>query len=222
MAQLSVLFVSPNGRELPALIHLPVDHGTRPRKRWPFVLNLHGGGERGADPRALLKNDPARRLEHAPRFPFVVVSPQCPRGTTWAALVPTLLALLDEMVPLLRGNPRRVHVTGASMGGSGTWVLAAADPHRFASAVPVCASIPHGHDWPARAGRLGKTSVWAFHGSRDPVIPLRHPRALRSAHRAGGGRSRLTVLKGVGHVAWTPAYANPRLWTWISNRRRPA
>ena len=220
MAQFSVLFASPAGVTLPALVHLPASHAAHPRRRWPFLLNLHGGGERGSDPRALLQNDLPRRLEHAPGFPFVVVSPQCPRGTTWAALVPTLLSLLDELVPLLRGNPRRVHVTGASMGGSGAWILAATAPHRFASAVPVCASIPRGRGWPAHAAHLGSVPVWAFHGALDPVIPVRQARALAAAHRAGGGRSRLTVLRGVGHRAWTPAYAERRLWTWVANRRR--
>jgi predicted peptidase len=128
--------------------------------------------------------------------------------------------MLDELVPALRANVRRIHVTGPSMGGSGTWQLIALDPERFASAVPICASVPALAGWPARAARAASVAVWAFHGARDPVTSVRQPRALQAAHRAGGGRSRLTVLPRVGHEAWTPAYANPRLWTWVLNRRR--
>jgi dienelactone hydrolase len=142
--------------------------------------------------RALLRNDLPLRLLRDRAFPFVVLSPLCPRGTTWGGLLDDLLALLDELVPLLRGNPRRVHVTGASMGGSGTWMLAAEDPARFASAVPLCASVPNEPGWPRRAARLAHVPVWAFHG-KDPVIPVRHARLLEPS-TAGRRRSRLTVL----------------------------
>lgn len=218
---LSIRFQPPRGRSLPVLVHLPPGHARFPRRRWPVVLHLHGGGERGDDPRALLRNDLPLRLLRDRAFPFVVLSPLCPRGTTWGGLLDELLALLDELVPLLRGNPRRVHVTGASMGGSGTWMLAAADPARFASAVPLCASVPNEPGWPRRAHRLANVPVWAFHGGRDPVIPVRHARLLQAVHRAAGGRSRLTILPRVGHRVWDVAYHDPKLWTFVARRRAP-
>ena len=217
----TLTFHGQSGRSLRCLVHLPTGHARRPRKRWPLVLYLHAAGERGHDLQELLRHDLPRRLEHAHAFPFVVVSPQCPPRMTWAAWIPTLLELLDELTPALRANPRRVHVTGASMGGSGTWQLAAADPGRFASAVPICSSIPPLPGWPGRAARLASVPVWAFHGALDPAVPVRCSRVLQAVHQAAGGSSRLTVLPGVGHVAWTPAYAFPRLWTWVANRRRP-
>lgn len=186
-----------------------------------MVLHLHGGGERGRDVRTLLRNDLPLRLLRDRAFPFVVFSPLCPRGTTWGGLLDVLLALLDELVPAVRGNPRRVHVTGASMGGSGAWMLAAEDPARFATAVPLCASVPNEPGWPRRAARLATVPVWAFHGKLDPVIPVRHPRLLQAVHRAAGGRSRLTILPGVGHRVWDVAYDDPRLWTWVARRRAP-
>ena len=220
VTQRALTFLARDGTTIPFLLHLPPGHASHPRRRSPLVLHLHGAGERGRDPRTLLQKDLPRRLEGAPGFRFIVVSPQCPSRTTWTHLLPVLLEMLDELVPLLRANPRRVHVTGPSMGGSGTWQLIALDPGRFASAVPICASVPPIAGWPARAGRAAPVPVWAFHGARDPVTSVRHARALRVAHRGRGGRSRLTVLRGVGHEAWTPTYADARLWTWVWNRRR--
>lgn len=217
----SIVFTSPAGTSFPVLVHLPPGHARARRRRWPVVLHLHGGGERGSDVRALLRNDLPLRLLRDRAFPFVVLSPLCPRGTTWAGLLDALLALLDELVPVLRGNPRRVHVTGASMGGSGTWLLAAEDPARFASAVPLCAAVPSEPGWPRRAARVAPVPVWAFHGARDPVIPASHARRLQAVHRAAGGRSRLTVLPDVGHRVWDVAYHDPRLWTWVARRRAP-
>ena len=222
MAQRRGTWVGADGTRLPLLVHLPAGHVGHPRKRWPVVLHLHGAGERGDDLGALVRrSELPRRLEHAPRFPFVVLSPQCPSGTTWGPLVPALLAMLDELVPALRGNAARVHVTGCSMGGSGAWAVAEADPARFASMVPVCASVPPRPGWPARAARLAGVPVWAFHGARDPVLPPRHSQVLAAVHRAAGGRHRLTILRGVGHAAWGPAYGDPRVWRWVARRRRP-
>src|SRR5947209_10827785 len=104
VAQRALTFLARDGTSLPFLLYLPPGHGARPRRRCPLLLSLHGAGERGRDPRALLRNDLPRRLEHANRFPFAVVSPQCPRGTTWGPLLPALLEMLDELVPLLSAN----------------------------------------------------------------------------------------------------------------------
>lgn len=219
MTQRVMTFIGRDGTRLACLLHLPPDHYARPRRRWPLVLHLHGAGERGTHPSQLLQKDLPRRLETTPGFPFVVLSPQCPPGRTWAPFFPTILEMLDELMPELRVNPRRVHVTGPSMGGSGTWQLIAFAPERFASAAPLCASIPPRAGWPGLAGRAASVAVWAFHGARDPVTSVRAPRALQAAHRAAGGKSRLSVLRGVGHEVWVPAYANARLWTWVMNRR---
>ena len=62
-------------------------------QKMPLLLFLHGVGERGNELEKVKKWGPPRIVEEKPDFPFIVVSPQCPRGKRWDA--PVLLKILD-------------------------------------------------------------------------------------------------------------------------------
>jgi predicted peptidase len=46
---------------------------------------------------------------------------------------------MDDVGRAYRVDPDRVHLTGLSMGGGGTWHVGLRHPDRFASIAPVCA-----------------------------------------------------------------------------------
>ena len=98
---------------------------------WPLLLFLHGLGECGSDINLVKKHGPPKLIENGKRFPFVVVSPQCPRGSHWEPW--RLAVLLDEVVESNAIDEDRIYITGLSMGGFGTWDLAAYSPERFAA-----------------------------------------------------------------------------------------
>ncbi|WP_257237191.1 prolyl oligopeptidase family serine peptidase [Nostoc sp. 'Peltigera malacea cyanobiont' DB3992] len=110
----------------------------------PTILFLHGAGQRGSNLDDVKKQGIAKIVEQQPDFPFIVISPQCPRGEYWN--VERLSALLDKAIPGEKPqsgyasyvDPDRVYLTGLSMGGYGTWHLAAAQPQRFAAIAPIC------------------------------------------------------------------------------------
>ena len=72
----------------------------------------------------------------AERFITVTPSLNMDLGYGWNALI--MSALLDEIEQRYRVDVDRIHVTGFSMGGYGTWELAMQTPNRFASLTPVC------------------------------------------------------------------------------------
>ena len=75
---------------------------------------------------------PPKLIAAGKEFPFIVVSPQCPsRSRGWQPH--ELSALLDEIVEKYKVDKERIYVTGLSMGGFGTWTLAAFSPNRFAA-----------------------------------------------------------------------------------------
>jgi predicted peptidase len=126
-----------------------------------------------------------------------------------------LLELIAEAERRLGTSPRRVHLTGLSLGGMGAWYLGARHPKRFASVVPICGSVPPFADFPAAVAALRDVPVWAFHGVEDPVIPVAHTLALVETLRRAGGHPRLTLYADVGHTAWREAYADPALHGWF-------
>jgi predicted peptidase len=197
------------------LLYLPPGYGSVPEMGWPLMLFLHGIGERGDDLELVKRHGIPRILETGEDLPFVAVSPQCPDGAWWTELVESLDGLLDHVLAQHAVDRDRVYLTGLSMGGYGAWALAIAHPERFAALAPVC-----GGGDPSQVCALKDVPVWAFHGARDPVVPVRASQEMVDALRACGGDARLTVYPEAGHDSWTQTYDDPRLYEWFLARRR--
>jgi len=194
-------------------LFLPRRYG-RTAERWPLILFLHGAGERGRDLRLVKKHGLPKLVQKQKDFPFLVVSPQCPRDEWWSN--DTLCALLDEVIETYAVDPDRVYLTGLSMGGYGTWSLATAHPERFAAIAPIC-----GGGNPLLAPRLQHVPVWAFHGAKDQVVlPKETERMVKALRRCGADEIQLTVYPHAEHDSWAETYANPALYEWFLQHRR--
>ena len=196
------------------LLFLPATYD-KTKKRWPLILFLHGAGERGNDLNLVKLHGLTKNLEEDPSFPFVVVSPQCPKHEWWSMEV--LVALLDRIERKYRVDKNRVYVTGLSMGGFATWQLALEYPDRFAAIAPICG----GGNW-RLAYRLKDLPAWVFHGAKDKAVQIAESREMVSALRKWGGNVKFTVYPQAGHDSWTRTYKNKRLYDWFLSQRRSA
>ncbi len=196
------------------LLYLPDDYATPPHDRkWPLILFLHGAGERGDDLELVKKHGPPRLIAQGRRFPFIIVSPQCPAGRWWS---PELLSfLLDDLAARYRVDPDRIYLTGLSMGGVGTWETALTYPDRFAAIAPVC-----GIGRSFLADRIRHVPAWVFHGAKDTVIPVDESTRMADALSKCGGEVKLTIYPDAAHDAWTETYNNPELYEWFLKHRR--
>lgn len=180
---------------------------------WPLMLFLHGAAERGDNLEQLKAHGPPKLVARGQRFPFILVSPQCPRGQYWSSVV--LSAMLDEVASVHRVDLDRVYLTGISMGGFGAWELGCTEPERFAAVVPIC-----GGGDPELACRLKEVPVWAFHGAEDDIVPLEASEMMVDALRECEGNVRFTVYPNVGHDSWTQTYSDRELYDWLLAQRR--
>lgn len=202
--------------------------------KYPVVLFLHGAGERGSDNLRQLKYLPAWMAEPAAReaYPCFVLAPQCRENERWVDVawgdpqsspqppqpgvdLAAALAALEAVLTQEPCDADRIYLTGLSMGGYGTWDLAARMPERFAAAVPIC-----GGGDERTAARLTKLPLWVFHGDADKAVPVERSRTMVAAVKSAGGTPRYTELPGVGHDSWTPAYRDPKLLDWLFGQRR--
>jgi predicted peptidase len=195
------------------LSYVPDGYGTDSSRTWPLLLFLHGAGERGSDLELVKVHGPPKLIEAGKKFPFVVISPQCPQESAWVP--PALEALIESIQRKYRIDSERIFVTGLSLGGYATWELALRHPERYAAIIPVC-----GAGDPARADRLRDLPVWAFHGAKDDVVPLSGSQDMIAAIKAAGGNPRFTVYPQAGHDCWTETYANDEIYAWLMQQRR--
>jgi predicted peptidase len=196
------------------LIYLPPNYKPRARERYPLMLFLHGFGERGDDLEKMEVHGPLKEIAAGRVFPFIIVAPQMPESqTTWDP--DTLTGLLDDIEGRYRVDKSREYVTGISMGGFGTWALAAATPRRFAAVAPICG----GGNF-LSAHQMKDLPIWAIHGDKDTAVPIALDKAMVDAVKRVGGDITFTVVKGGGHDVWTDVYSGTEIYDWLLRHRR--
>lgn len=193
-------------------LYLPANHDGR--AKLPLLLFLHGAGERGDDLETVKKHGPPKLCTAQADWQFITVSPQCAKEKRWDAAI--LAQLVDHVAAQQKADEKRMYVTGLSMGGSGTWSLAAANPQKFAAAVPMC-----GRGEAAAAEKLVKLPIWVFHGAKDTGSPVALSQTMVEAiQKAGGQQIKFTIDPDAGHDCWTKAYADPALYRWLLEQKR--
>jgi predicted peptidase len=214
-------FTATKTTDINYLLYLPKGYEADTSKRWPLMLFLHGAGERGTNVWRVAIHGPPRHVSAGSNFPFIVVSPQCPPNQRWSNEV--VLGLLDDVLKTHRVDTTRVYLTGLSMGGYGTWSLGCTYPERFAAIAPICGggekiSILLAGD---KAAALRSLPVWAFHGAKDPVVPLEESQRMVDALKQIGSKEvKLTVYPEATHDSWTETYRNPEFYEWLLKHQR--
>jgi predicted esterase len=216
-------------------VYLPEDWQRDDHKLWPIILFLHGRGERGSEGMWQTQIGlPEAVRDHPERWPFIIVMPQCPQDTYWTDPENLAMAMstLDQETDEFHGDPARTYLTGLSLGGYGAWELARLNPKRWAAIAIASGGIFWSYAperWreistlPAEYARsIGRTPIWLFHGSDDPIVPPREDELMYAAFKASGGNIRLWLYQGLKHDCWTRAYDDPELPRWLlSHRREP-
>ena len=196
------------------VVNLPKDYDEN--KTYPLVFFLHGAGERGDDLEVACRHGYMRYVrEQGAEYPFLFVAPQCPGWDYWGCYTESHLHFIDYICDTYPVDRDRVILTGLSMGGTGTWMLAMADPTRFSCIVPVCGT---GIVWNAK--RLAHLPIRMYHGDDDPIVPFEESVSMLRELTRADADVKLTICYGAGHNAWETAYTDPDLIDWMLAQKR--
>ena len=180
-------------------------------QKYPLVIFLHGAGTVSDTTEILRTNSCFLNIcKNQTERGYVVLAPLC-HATNWNELMGTLIKLVDSTRQLEFIDIKRVHLTGNSMGGYGTWMLGGLRPDWFASLMPVCGGSMV---WHARA-TLKNVPIRAFHGLRDDdVDPIESLEACKAVNR-NGGYAELILFPDLSHNCWDRVYTDERNYDWL-------
>jgi predicted peptidase len=204
-----------DGKEAKYVLFVP--HEYDGKKAVPVILFLHGAGETGTDGQKQARVGLGKFVRaHEKTFPFIVIFPQSQKRS-WGADSDDgkrALAILDEVQKDFTTDPKRLYLTGLSMGGFGTWSMAAKYPDKWSAIVPIC-----GGGNTKSGDKIKDIPCWCFHGADDPRVNVAKSREMIDAMKAAGGHPKYTEFPGVKHESWDKAYATPGLFVWMLEQK---
>lgn len=230
---------------LPWHLYTPPQAADNPGESFPLLVVLHGGygrevtdGNIMVDVAQYLLGSQNGLLTEANRaqFPAYIVLPHCRveegcsfGSNEWASAGGahyqiqdqpsvaggTALELVEHVIDSYSVDPKRVYLTGNSMGGGGTWEFASRSPELFAAVLPVSGHPPALQFLaPIAAAKL---PVWAFGGQNDSTNPYADTVEAIDNIANAGGCAWLTTYTATGHddALWSSPYLEPELWSWL-------
>lgn len=211
------------------LEYLPQGYNSN-KNKYPVVISLHGIKERGTtstDP-AKIKASVAKvanvglpkYVKSGTKYPFILISPQLKTSYgKWPA--DYVMEVLNYVKKKLRIDPKRIYITGLSLGGGGVWTTVAAYPNVFAAVLPICPA----NNVLGKATAIAKADVpvWGFHGDKDNVvsytITTKMTNAINGCKPKPDPLAKATIFPGKGHIIWDQVYKSTDAIKWMLSKK---
>lgn len=193
-----------------------LDYPKEAKSAVPLIVFLHGSGERGQNLEMVKAHSPFTYKELI-KEPVAILAPQCPADEWWDT--EAVYALIQEIVSKYKIDPSRIHLTGLSMGGWGSWKLASEHPEMFASLSVVCG--PSDRWMKATAHKYKDLPIRIFHGGNDDIVSPMASIEMYQVIRKINPNVSLTIFPDDNHNSWDSTYSNPEFYTWmLANRKQ--
>lgn len=229
-------FTGSNGLTLPYRLYVPDSYDEN--KEYALLLYFHGAGRWGDDNYQHIINGGPHIMQRIVNDQYlkdecIIIAPQSPENQKWVNTDWTLgtydyaavgkserMVVAEEIVyKTIKDysiDTDRLYVSGASMGGYGTWNIIMHNPDLFAAAIPLCGAAD-----PAAASSLMHMPIWAFHGGADDVVPVSGSRVMvKALQKAGSHNIKYTEYPGIGHSINSIAYSEPELLKWLFSQKK--
>lgn len=227
-------------------VYIPAGYDSA--KKYPVILYLHGRGARGNDNEKQVGGAHLGSviqlfdMKYPERYrSFIAVFPQT-QSNWFGDPAEDAIKALDQTVREFNGDPQRIYLAGLSLGGYGSWYLAAKYPNKFAAVVPVSGGVvtpsvqplvslkslmpaemfalySASDPYAAFAKAVGKTPVWVFHGGQDDTVDVKESRKMAAALKATGGTVKYTEYPEEKHFIADRVFTDAEFWKWLMGQK---
>ncbi len=201
------------GGDLNCTIAVPRDYDGRAAV--PLILALHYSGKVAP---FFAKDFVKELIEPGLRETGgIIVAPDSLSGDwTSSRNEEAVLALLNSVPLAYKIDPKKVVVTGFSMGGQGAWFFAGKYPERFSACIPIAGKPDSSGAW--------RVPVLAIHSQKDEVMPLAATQDRIAQLKKQALYAELVVLGEPTHydvAAYVPALKGSVAWLQKVWKPRP-
>jgi len=190
-------------------------------RNYPVVLFLHGSTGLDADTLKWYHMDMRRDFHQPENDPYIWAAP-IKLEIDWDPK--KVQDVIENLKTNLSIDADRVYLTGLSMGGRGTFIVAAELPTTFASILPLS---PHHqpYSYVPLAESIAHLPTWLMHGTIDDTssydMAVEMAAALNEAGATVEFRNSWGHWSDVGHWGWEQIYSDPEIMEWLLSWERP-
>ncbi len=195
------------------VVEVPDDYD--PNTEYPVVIFLHGSVELDGDELDWYHNKMRRSFHHPTDDPYIYVAP-IKLEIDWDAK--KVQDVLEDVKVNMGIDSDRIYLTGLSMGGRGTYIVAAELPDTFAAIMPLS---PH-HDpysYVPLAEAVAHLPIWMMHGTIDATSSYQMASDMNEALGQAGATVEFHSQWGpdeeVGHWGWEYIYGDSSIMEWL-------
>ncbi|MGA9772578.1 MAG: hypothetical protein WBV94_26345 [Blastocatellia bacterium] len=119
-------------------------------------------------------------------------------------------------------DPAKIYLTGHSMGGFGTWLIASSKPELFAAIAPMSSGTPvRGNELNALLEKVKAIPALIVHGARDGIAPPELSRTAAEAAKKAGMKVTLLEVPDADHISIIGA-SFPAVLDFFEKNAKPA
>lgn len=170
-----------------------------PSDNMPLIVYLHGSSCKGDNLDQLLDIDGFPKWLYDGQIgkpsAYILIPQLSSTQKEWNDIGSSLITLIDEVAANYKIDTNNISLTGHSMGGTGTLMLAKAYPDTFSRIAPCSGSIRITND---DLTIFQNMAVWAFVGSEDTIVDPKS--SIYFVNKLSEiGNARLTQFDGATH-----------------------
>lgn len=190
-------------------------HPSSKKEAKPLLVFLHGSGEKGTDIQKVIAFGPYAYAQEN-NLDAYVLAPQCREDEHWEP--ESLHQLVQKVIKENNIDPRRVYLTGLSMGAWGAWNLAFAHPETFAALVPIAGFVDRIPLVESCKIRTIPTRI--FHGLLDDVVPPDNSFEIYKKLKGCHPDIELTLFDDANHDSWSRVYNDHAIYQWMFQQKQ--
>lgn len=180
----------------------------------PVIVFLHGHSLCGTDLNRVRKYGCLDAISMGRDINALIIAPQNPGGPWNAAKVMNVIEYVQGQYGM---DTDRISIVGMSLGGYGTFEVAATYPEKFSAAMALCGGSSR-----SDFCGLNKLPLWIIHGTADNAVPISQSEKIVNAMKACGPAKllRFDRFKGINHSQLAKMFYLPDTYRWLLSHNR--
>ena len=188
---------------------LKIPDNFKKNKKYPLVIFLHGGIN--STPNSLNRRIKSLNNFHISKDDQYILAAPLKLGIDWSAK--KIQDLIEDVKSNLKIDKKRIYLTGLSMGGRGTFIVASKLPEIFAAIMPLS---PHHqpYSYLSLSEKISHLPTFLHHSRNDKTSKFSMAESMFNKLLESNDNLKFDIGSS-GHSGWNNIYSNEKIMNWF-------